>query len=278
MNRVLRCAGFTFDTQTPRIMAILNATPDSFSGDGMVGQRDVLLRRAECALKDGAALLDVGGESSRPGALPVSEQEELDRVIPLVEALADSGAAVSVDTVKPVVMREAIRAGAALINDISALQADGALDVVAGSDAGVCLMHMQGAPRTMQQAPHYDDVVTEVAATLARRAARLEAAGVAGERIVLDPGFGFGKTLAHNVALFRALGQLSARYPVLAGVSRKSMLGAITGQPVEARMVASAVAAALAVHAGACWVRVHDVAATRDALAVLAALGPASCS
>ncbi|MCB1960523.1 MAG: dihydropteroate synthase [Rhodocyclaceae bacterium] len=257
-------------------MAILNVTPDSFSGDGLLDRRDAILRRAEQAVREGAHMLDVGGESSRPGARSVSEQEELDRVIPVIEALSGGAVAVSVDTVKPVVMREAIRAGAALINDINALQADGAVEAVAGSAVGVCVMHMQGEPRTMQQAPNYADVVGEVAAALAARADVLERAGVARERIMLDPGFGFGKTLAHNLALFDALGRLSSRYPVLAGVSRKSMLGAITGQPVEARLVASAVAAALAVQRGARWLRVHDVAATRDALAVLAALDPAS--
>ena len=276
MNAALQCAGYRFDTGRPHIMAILNVTPDSFSGDGLLDRRDAILRRAEQAVREGAHMLDVGGESSRPGARSVSEQEELDRVIPVIEALSGGAVAVSVDTVKPVVMREAIRAGAALINDINALQADGAVEAVAGSAVGVCVMHMQGEPRTMQQAPNYADVVGEVAAALAARADVLERAGVARERIMLDPGFGFGKTLAHNLALFDALGRLSSRYPVLAGVSRKSMLGAITGQPVEARLVASAVAAALAVQRGARWLRVHDVAATRDALAVLAALDPAS--
>lgn len=269
-----RCGRFTLDLSTPKIMAILNLTPDSFSGDGLLKQRDAVLRRAEAAIKDGAHLLDLGGESSRPGAEPVSEAEELDRVVPIVEALAGWDVPVSVDTVKPAVMSASIAAGAAMINDINALQAPGALEAVAGSAAGVCLMHMQGAPRTMQSAPQYDDVVADVAAALAARTLIVQSAGVALERIMIDPGFGFGKTLAHNVALFRALPAFAIQAPVLVGVSRKSMLGALTGRAVEDRMVASAVAAALAVQAGAVCVRVHDVAATRDALAVLDALVP----
>jgi len=269
---ILQCGRFSFDNHRPRIMAILNVTPDSFSGDGMLKARDVVLRRAEAAVNDGAQMLDVGGESTRPGAAPVSVQEELDRVIPAVEALAGGDVPVSVDTLKPEVMREALRAGATLINDINALNAPGAVEAVAASDAAVCLMHMQGEPRTMQAAPVYADVVAEVQASLMARVQVVEAAGIAPSRILLDPGFGFGKTLAHNVALFHALPSFCERYPVLVGVSRKSMIGAITGQPVESRCVGSAVAAALAVRAGASWVRVHDVAATRDALAVVEAL------
>lgn len=272
MNAVLRCGRFTFPTNQPHIMAILNVTPDSFSGDGLVHRRDAVLAQAERAVRDGAHMLDVGGESSRPGAEAVSEQEEMDRVLPAVEALAAWDVPVSVDTVKPVVMREAIATGASMINDINALRSDGALAAVADSEAGICLMHMQGKPRTMQDNPDYADVVGEVSAALAERAASTCAAGVTADRIMIDPGFGFGKTLAHNLALFRALRSLSSEYPVLAGVSRKSMLGTITGQPVDGRLVASAVAAALAIQAGACWVRVHDVAATRDALAVLKAV------
>lgn len=271
MNAVFRCGRFSFATSQPHIMAVLNITPDSFSGDGLAHRHDAWLAQAERAVRDGAHILDVGGESSRPGAEPVSEQAEIDRVVPVVEALAAWDVPVSVDTVKPAVMRAAIAAGASMINDINALRHEGALAAVAGTNAGICLMHMQGSPRTMQHNPDYRDVVVEVRAALAERAAAARSAGVAAERIMLDPGFGFGKTLAHNLALFRALGTLSPDYPILAGVSRKSMLGAITGQPVDDRKVASAVAAALAVQAGACWVRVHDVAETRDALAVLQA-------
>ncbi len=269
MTGVLSCGRFQLDLATPKIMAILNLTPDSFSGDGMLKQRDEILRRAEQAVKEGAHLLDLGGESSRPGADSVSEAEELDRVIPIVEALAGWEIPVSVDTVKPAVMSAAIGAGAAMINDINALRMPGALAALAASDAAVCLMHMQGEPRTMQAAPHYDNVVAEVEAALAARIDAVCAAGVARERILIDPGFGFGKTQDHNWTLFRALPKFAALAPVLVGVSRKSMLGAVTGQPVEARLVASAVAAALAVRSGAVCVRVHDVAATRDALAVL---------
>ena len=276
MNALLRCGRFTVRTDQPHIMAILNVTPDSFSGDGLVHRRDAVLVRAERAVRDGAHMLDVGGESSRPGADPVSEQEEMDRVLPAIESLASWDVPVSVDTVKPAVMREAIAAGASMINDINALRSEGALATVANSSAGICLMHMQGQPRTMQHNPDYADVVVEVRGALAERAVAARAAGIAAERIMLDPGFGFGKSLAHNLALFRALGSLSPDYPVLAGVSRKSMLGAITGQAVESRTVASAVAAALAIQAGAAWVRVHDVAPTRVALAVLQAVAQAS--
>ncbi|TVO69310.1 dihydropteroate synthase [Denitromonas ohlonensis] len=272
MAGVLICGRFRLDLSTPKIMAILNVTPDSFSGDGLLKQRDDILRRAERAVQDGAHVLDLGGESSRPGAAAVSEAEELDRVIPIVEALAGWGVPLSVDTVKPAVMTAAIGAGADMINDINALRTPGALAAVAASGAAVCLMHMQGAPRTMQDAPHYDDVVAEVEAALVERMDAVCASGVVRERILIDPGFGFGKTLAHNLGLFRALPQFAALAPVLVGVSRKSMLGALTGQPVEARLVASAVAAALAVQSGAVCVRVHDVAATRDALAVLDAV------
>lgn len=272
MAGVLFCGRFRLDLSTPKIMAILNVTPDSFSGDGLLKQRDDILRRAERAVQDGAHVLDLGGESSRPGAVAVSEAEELDRVIPIIEALAGWGVPLSVDTVKPAVMTAAIGAGADMINDINALRMPGALAAVASSGAAVCLMHMQGAPRTMQDAPHYEDVVAEVEAALVERMDAVCASGVLRERILIDPGFGFGKTLAHNLSLFRALPQFAALAPVLVGVSRKSMLGALTGQPVEARLVASAVAAALAVQSGAVCVRVHDVAATRDALAVLDAV------
>ncbi|GAB4062546.1 dihydropteroate synthase [Uliginosibacterium sediminicola] len=254
-------------------MAILNVTADSFSGDGLAGRRDAALRRAEQAVRDGAHILDIGGESSRPGAPPVSLQEEMDRVLPIVEALAAQDVPLSIDTVKPALMRAAIAAGAAIINDICALQAPGALEAVAASEAGVCLMHMQGEPRTMQQDPHYQDVLGEVEAFLGERRDALLAAGVAAERILLDPGFGFGKTLAHNLALFAALPRLRAlQQPLLVGVSRKSMLGQITGQPVEQRVAASVAAALLAAQSGAAILRVHDVAATRDALAVWTAV------
>jgi len=253
-------------------MAIINATPDSFSGDGVAGHFDKALLQAEQALAEGAEILDIGGESSRPGAAFVSEQEELDRVLPLVESLAKLDVPISVDTVKSRVMREAIRAGASIVNDINALRAEGAIEAVVDTDVGVCLMHMQGEPRTMQSSPGYVDVVEEVAAFLQARSDILHAAGVASERILFDPGFGFGKTLEHNKALFAALPGLRALGPLLVGVSRKSMLGQITGRGVEQRVVASAAAALMAAQYGATILRVHDVAATRDALAVLDAL------
>lgn len=272
-HSALDCGRFCVDLSRPRIMAVINLTPDSFSGDGLAGQHERAIARADAALEAGAELLDLGGESSRPGAAPVSVQAELDRVMPLVERLAGWSVPVSVDTVKPEVMRAAIAAGASMVNDISGFRAPGAVDAVAASGVALCVMHMQGEPRSMQAAPHYDDVVTEVEAFLLERAATLEASGVAKSRLVLDPGFGFGKTLAHNLALLNALPRLAGcGYPVLAGLSRKSMLGAITGRPVGERMVASVAAALLAAQGGARIVRVHDVAETRDALAVLNAL------
>ncbi|MDP1654333.1 MAG: dihydropteroate synthase, partial [Rhodocyclaceae bacterium] len=224
-------------------------------------------------VEEGADLLDIGGESSRPGAQPVSVDEELRRVLPVIAALADVGVPLSVDTVKPEVMRRATAAGASVINDIAALQAPGALAAAAESGAAVCLMHMQGEPRTMQAAPDYGDVVKDVRAFLAARVAAAQAAGIAAERIIDDPGFGFGKQLEHNLALLRHLEcfcDLGAC--VLAGLSRKSMLGEITGRKVSNRDTASVAAALLAARNGARILRVHDVAATRDALAVWAAV------
>lgn len=270
---VLHCGRFRLDLSVPRVMAIVNVTPDSFSGDGLGHNLDAALRSAEAAVAAGAELLDIGGESSRPGSDPVSEQEELDRVMPLLERLADGPVPVSVDTVKPGVMRVAITAGAAMINDINAFRAPGAVEAVAGSGAALCVMHMQGEPKTMQQSPEYVDVVGEVMDFLDERLAVLRAAGVVDARLVLDPGFGFGKTLGHNLALLRDLARLrDGGLPVLVGMSRKTMLGAITGRPVEQRVAAGVAAAVLAVERGARIVRTHDVAATRDALAVWMAL------
>jgi dihydropteroate synthase len=222
-------------------------------------------------LEEGADILDIGGESTRPGAAPVGVQEELDRVLPLVEALR--GMPVSIDTWKPEVMRAALSAGACMVNDVNALLAEGALEAVAQSDAGICLMHKQGTPQTMQQQPHYDDVIAEVGGFLRGRIAAAEAAGIARECIAIDPGFGFGKTLEHNLALLRGLDKLrELGVPVLAGLSRKSMLGAITGREVGDRTVASVAAAMIAVQRGASIVRVHDVRATVDALKILNAV------
>ncbi|MCL2297454.1 MAG: dihydropteroate synthase [Proteobacteria bacterium] len=257
----------------PYVMGVVNVTPDSFSGDGQLPGFEQSLKEALTMIDDGADMIDVGGESSRPGASPVSDDEELRRVLPLVEALAARGVVVSVDTVKPTVMQAAIDAGAAMINDIQALQAPEALAVVARSQAAVCLMHMQGAPRTMQDAPVYGDVLAEVKAFLLARANALETAGVARERIALDPGFGFGKTVAHNLALMHGLPELAALgYPLLAGWSRKSTLGHLTGRAVDERLAASIAASLAAVARGANIVRVHDVRETVDALRVWCAL------
>lgn len=224
-------------------------------------------------LEEGADLLDLGAESSRPGADPVPAQQEIDRLLPVIEGLRDAGVPISVDTVKPEVMRVALAAEADMINDIMALRAPGALEVAAGSPAAVCLMHMQGEPGTMQAAPAYGNVVEEVSGFLAGRVEACVAAGIVKDRLIMDPGFGFGKTLEHNLALLRGLDRFAAMgLPVLAGLSRKSMLGALTGRNVTERMPASVAAALMAVQRGAAIVRVHDVAATRDALAVFNAI------
>ncbi len=270
---MLRCGPHVLDLTRPRVMGILNVTPDSFSDGGRFFDRERALDHARRMLADGADLIDVGGESTRPGAAPVDEAGELARVIPVIDELAREGALVSVDTMKPAVMRAAVAAGAAMINDVNALRLPGALEAAASTNAAVCLMHMQGEPRTMQDAPNYGDVAAEVRDFLVLRAQSCEAVGIARERIVLDPGFGFGKTLAHNLALVRALPQLVATgYPVLAGLSRKSSLGAITGRPGSERLAASLAAALAAVAHGAAIVRVHDVRETVDALKVWTAV------
>ncbi len=270
MTRILHCGRYHLDLSQPRVMGIVNLTDDSFSGDGLHGVAANAVAQGRRMIEAGADLLDLGAESSRPGAEPVSVQQELDRLLPVLEGLRGSGVPLSVDTVKPEVMRAAIAAGADLINDIAALRSPGAIEAVADTGVGICLMHMQGDPRTMQGDPRYDDVVTEVAEFLQQRVLACAEAGVVRERIVIDPGFGFGKTLGHNLALLRELGRLvDSGVPVLVGLSRKSMFGAITGKPVGDRVHASVAAAMLAVQRGASIVRVHDVAATRDALAVL---------
>jgi len=257
----------------PLVLGIVNVTPDSFSDGGQFADAKGAIDHALRLVDEGADIVDVGGESTRPNAEPVSLAEELRRVIPVVEALAARGVKVSVDTLKPAVMRAAIAAGCAVVNDVNAFRAEGAVEAVAGSQAGVIVMHMQGTPRTMQQAPHYENVVAEVGAFLRERAQALEAAGVAAERIVLDPGFGFGKTLEHNRALFRGLPQLaSLGYPVMAGVSRKKMSGHHTGRAAGERTAGSVAAALLAVQNGARLVRVHDVRETVDAINVWLAL------
>ena len=250
-------------------MGVVNVTPDSFSDGGRFPDAARAVAHARALIDQGADILDIGGESTRPGALPVPLEEERRRVLPVLEALAGGAVPVSVDTRTPALMREALAAGAAMINDINALLAPGTLDIVAGSDAAICLMHKQGEPQHMQDNPHYDDVVREVREFLGDRIAAAQAAGIARERIVVDPGFGFGKTLEHNLALLRGLRQFEAlQVPLLAGLSRKGMLGRITGREVGERVHASVAAALIAVQNGASMVRVHDVAATRDALEI----------
>jgi dihydropteroate synthase len=254
-------------------MGIVNITADSFSDGGRFLAEAHAIEHGLALASDGADLVDVGGESTRPGAEPVPEEIELARVIPVVRALAREGVAVSVDTMKPGVMRRSIDAGCAMVNDVNAFRAAGAVDAVAASGVGLCAMHMKGTPATMQADPRYEDAVGEVGAYLLGRARALEAAGVSRDRIALDPGFGFGKNLAHNLALLAGLPQLAAMgYPILAGVSRKRMIGEITGRSVERRLAGSVAAALLAVQNGASMVRVHDVKETVDALKVLQAL------
>ena len=255
----------------PSVMGVLNVTPDSFSDGGKFFAPHEALQQACKMVAAGAEILDVGGESTRPGADPVNEQEELDRVIPIIESICyEYDVAVSIDTSKPGVMREAVAAGAAMINDVRSLQADGALEAAVELQKPVCLMHMQGQPRTMQAKPHYDDVVDEVTQILADRVARCVEAGLGKELLVVDPGFGFGKTPAHNVELLANLRQLQRiGCPVLIGVSRKSTLGVITGRDVEDLLPASIAAAVVAVMQGAQIVRAHDVAETVDALSVV---------
>ena len=258
----------------PAVMGILNVTPDSFSDGGRFVGRDAAVRRAETMARDGAHIIDIGGESTRPGAADVSEQEELDRVIPVIEAVvAAVDAPVSVDTSKPAVMRAAVAAGAAMINDIRALREDGALQAAVALQRPVCLMHMLGQPRTMQQQPEYGDVVADVLEFLLQRVRECVVAGLPEDGIIVDPGFGFGKTPRHNVELLSNLRQLrSTGRPILVGLSRKSTLGELTGRGVEERMPASIAAAVIAVIEGAAIVRVHDVRETVDALRVAAAV------
>ena len=270
---MFRCGRHTFKLDRPLVMGIVNVTPDSFSDGGRYLGTQAAIEHALRLKEAGADILDVGGESTRPGARPVSVAEEMERVMPVIEGLRDAGVALSVDTMKPELMRAALAAGADMINDVNALRAAGALEAVADTSAGVCLMHMQGEPRTMQLKPHYVDVVAEVASFLAGRVEAAVAAGIARERILVDPGFGFGKDLGHNLALFKGLSRFADIAPVLVGVSRKSMLGALTGRETSERLIASVTAAVLAIQRGAAVVRVHDVQETVDALKIWHALG-----
>ncbi|RMF19865.1 MAG: dihydropteroate synthase [Gammaproteobacteria bacterium] len=262
------------DLSVPRIMGVLNVTPDSFSDGGRFNHPERALEHAQEMIEAGADFIDVGGESTRPGAAPVSEQEELDRVCPVVERLLrDTDALVSVDTSSPAVMREGIRMGVHLLNDVRAFRRPGAIEAVRDASQALCIMHMQGEPGTMQDNPVYDNVVEEVRTFLLNRARELVAGGIGSRRLLIDPGFGFGKDLAHNLALLKRLDRMvDTGYPVLAGMSRKRMIGALTGRDTPDRVVGSAVAAALAVERGVHIVRVHDVAETLDAVRVAHAI------
>lgn len=256
--------------ERPLVMGILNVTPDSFSDGGRYQSLDLALSRAEQMIADGVDIIDIGGESSRPGSEPLPLDEELKRVMPVVYALRDCGKPLSIDTYKPEVMREAIAAGADMINDINGFRAEGALTAVNESDCALCIMHMQKAPATMQVSPQYDDVTAEVTQFLRERVGAMEQAGIARQRICIDPGFGFGKSVEHNLTLLNHIAEIAEDVgaPVLAGLSRKSTIGSITGKPVDQRLAGSLAAALIAAMNGAKIIRVHDVAETVDALKV----------
>lgn len=271
MRQYLQCGRFGFSLEkTPLVMGILNVTPDSFSDGGRFQSLEFAFSRAEEMITEGVDMIDVGGESSRPGAPALPLDEELRRVMPVLYALRDLGKPLSLDTYKPEVMREAILAGVDMINDINGFRAPGALEAVLGSDCALCVMHMQGTPQDMQQQPAYTDVVAEVIDFLRQRVDQMVAAGIERERICIDPGFGFGKTVEHNYALLRNIGRMQQELglPVLAGVSRKSMIGAVTGKPVEQRLAGNLAGALAAIAQGARIVRVHDVVETVDAVKV----------
>ena len=270
----LPCGNRVLDLSRPQVMGILNVTPDSFSDGGRFDRRDAALRHAEAMVKAGAALVDVGGESTRPGARPVSPIEDLERVAPVVEAIAaELDVIISVDTSTPAVMRECARLGAGLINDVRSLRREGALDAAAATGLPVCLMHMRGEPGNMQENPQYEDIAKEVAAFLRERIEACAAAGISSERVILDPGFGFAKNLSHNLCLFKRMQVLhELGRPLLVGVSRKSMIGQVLGKDVGERLYGSLALAALAVAKGARILRVHDVAETVDVVAMIAAV------
>ncbi|MFC4298084.1 dihydropteroate synthase [Castellaniella hirudinis] len=273
MHDHLQCGRFRLSLERPLVMGIVNVTPDSFSDGNVHFRADQAVAHARLLVEEGADLLDIGGESTRPGAQAVPADEELRRILPVIEALRDCGVPLSVDTCKPDVMRAALAAGADMINDIGGFSAPGAVQAVADADCALCLMHMRGEPRTMQDAPAYQDVVAEVHDYLNQGAQRLRRAGIDADRIVLDPGFGFGKTAAHNYTLLRDLPQAVGReYPSLLGLSRKSMIGAVTGRPASRRLGGSVAAALAGAIRGAHILRVHDVADTVDALRVWSAV------
>ena len=270
---LLRCGTQTIDLTRPVVMGVLNVTPDSFSDGGKFLDIAAAVAHGSRMVEEGAAIIDVGGESTRPGADPVTVDDEIRRVVPVVEKLrAQTGAIISVDTSKPEVMRAAAEAGAGLLNDVRAFSEPHALDVAAATRCAICVMHMQGDPRTMQMAPHYVDVVSEVKAFLAERVNVCRATGIAADRIVVDPGFGFGKTLEHNLELLRQLRKLGPDWPIMVGLSRKSLVGRITGRPPGDRVHGSVALAMMAVLNGARIVRVHDVGPTMDALKTVMAV------
>lgn len=274
--QLIRCNNKTLDLARPVVMGVLNVTPDSFSDGGRFLALDAAVAHGLRLVEEGAAIIDVGGESTRPGAAPVGVDEEIGRVVPVVERLSRVAPQViiSVDTSKPEVIREATNAGAGLINDVRALTEPGALEAAAATGSAVCLMHMRGEPRTMQQAPGYLDVVKEIKEFLDERVQACRAAGIASDRLVIDPGFGFGKTLEHNLCLLRALPQITAGgTPVLVGLSRKSIVGTLTGRSAGERVHGSVALAVIAAMGGARIIRAHDVSATVDALKVVAAVG-----
>ena len=262
----------TLDLSSPVVMGILNVTPDSFSDGGHFISRDRALRRASEMLDDGAVIIDVGGESTRPGAAEVSVDEELDRVIPAIEAIAENtNAIISVDTSKPQIMAAAVKAGAGMINDVRALQLHGALEAATELQVAICLMHMQGQPQNMQNSPQYQDITGDIMGFLSARVSACIEAGIAKKLLIIDPGFGFGKTVEQNYTLLRELDRFADMgLPVLAGLSRKSMIGAVIERPPEDRLAASVALALIAAQNGASIIRVHDVAATCDALKMLA--------
>ncbi|MBD3670938.1 MAG: dihydropteroate synthase [Gammaproteobacteria bacterium] len=270
----LKCGGRVLDLDRPHVMGVLNVTPDSFSDGGKFIGREQAIEHAHAMVEAGATLLDIGGESTRPGAADVAVEEELSRVIPVVEALSGAVSAVlSVDSSKPEVMNAAVEAGAGMLNDVRALREPGALETVSGLDVPVCLMHMQGQPRTMQQDPHYEEVVTDVYDFLMQRVTACEDAGIARERLILDPGFGFGKSLQHNLRLLAHLDRFhDSGFPLLVGMSRKSMLGMILDKPVDQRLYGSLAVASIAAWQGAQIIRVHDVPETLDVLRVVEAI------
>jgi dihydropteroate synthase len=278
MNTVLDCAGKNLDLTRPQVMGVLNVTPDSFSDGGRFVTPEASLAQARRMVAEGAAIIDVGGESTRPGAAPVSAEEELRRVIPVIAAIADElPVVISIDTRKPAVMRAAVAAGAGMINDVRALREEGAVALAAQLEVPVCLMHMQGEPRTMQAAPHYSDVVREIGDFLRQRVEACERGGIARRRLLIDPGFGFGKGLEHNLQLLNHLQEFSAlALPMVVGVSRKSLIGAVVDVGVAERLYGSIALAAIAVWQGAAIIRAHDVGATVQAIEMVAAVRSAS--